>query len=81
MLQRCVRGSCQNLMAVLGALTLPLALSLGAVMAEEWPRARRLAALSRWLGATRRRRNIHICLFVTIMSISRYLNNITYLRG
>ncbi|XP_073948360.1 adenylate cyclase type 8-like [Choristoneura fumiferana] len=68
--QTVMHFNCQYLGMVLGVLSVPLALALAAALAEEWPRARRLAALSRWIGATRRRRNIHICLFVTIMSIS-----------
>ncbi|XP_048005531.1 adenylyl cyclase 78C-like [Leguminivora glycinivorella] len=68
--QTTMHYNCWKLMAALGAVTALLALALLAAMGEELPRAPRLAALARWLGATRRRRNAHICTFVTVMSIS-----------
>ncbi|XP_061708848.1 adenylyl cyclase 78C-like isoform X3 [Cydia pomonella] len=68
--QTTMHYDCWQLVAALGAVTALLALALLAAMGEELPRAPRLGRLSRWLGATRRRRNLHICTFVTVMSIS-----------
>ncbi|CAH2069032.1 unnamed protein product, partial [Iphiclides podalirius] len=69
--QYVIHYNCWRLVATLGAMSIPLALSFGAVMAEEFPHAApRLARLSAALSRTRLRRNLHICCFVTIMSIS-----------
>ncbi|XP_013148443.1 PREDICTED: adenylate cyclase type 8 [Papilio polytes] len=69
--QYVIHFNCWRLVATLGIMTAPLVLSFCLVMAEEFPGvAPRLARASAALGRTRLRRNLHICCFVTIMSIS-----------
>ncbi|XP_045507175.1 adenylyl cyclase 78C-like isoform X2 [Colias croceus] len=62
--------NCLLLVAVLLAMSVPLALSFALVMAEEFTSTSRLARASAALSGNRARRNMHICCFVTIMSIS-----------
>ncbi|KPJ17814.1 Adenylate cyclase type 8 [Papilio machaon] len=69
--QYVIHFNCWKLVAILGVMTVPLALSFCLVMAEEFPGvAPRVARVSAALGRSRLRRNLHICGFVTIMSIS-----------
>ncbi|XP_028163982.1 adenylyl cyclase 78C-like [Ostrinia furnacalis] len=63
--------NCMEIVIILAAMTIPLSAAFVSVMAEEFPGAcPRLASVSAALGGSRLRRDIHICLFVTIMSIS-----------
>ncbi|XP_038208484.1 adenylyl cyclase 78C [Zerene cesonia] len=62
--------NCLALVAALVALSAPLALSFALVMAEEFRAAPRLARASAALSGSRARRNLYICCFVTIMSLS-----------
>ncbi|CAH2099493.1 unnamed protein product [Euphydryas editha] len=66
-----IHYNCWILVIILVVMTIPLTLSFFVVMAEEFPVALpRLANFSAALSADRIRRNVHICCFVTIMSIS-----------
>ncbi|XP_045457091.1 adenylyl cyclase 78C-like [Melitaea cinxia] len=66
-----VHYNCWILLIILAGMTVSLTLSFFVVMAEEFPVALpRLANFSAALSADRIRRNVHICCFVTIMSIS-----------
>ncbi|KAL0849797.1 hypothetical protein ABMA28_011740 [Loxostege sticticalis] len=63
--------NCIETVIVLAVMTIPLSLSFLTVMAEEFPRVfTHLARVSAKISGSRIRRDIHICLFVTIMSIS-----------
>ncbi|CAH0722953.1 unnamed protein product, partial [Brenthis ino] len=63
--------NCWLLVITLLVMTVALALSFVVVMAEEFPHAMpRLANFSAKISGNRTRRNVHICCFVTIMSIS-----------
>ncbi|KAJ0181433.1 hypothetical protein K1T71_003518 [Dendrolimus kikuchii] len=67
-----IHYNCWNLMIVLMVMTVPLMMSFGLVMVEEYPSCSpQLARFSKALSSTRMRRNAHICCFITIMSISR----------
>ncbi|CAG9576192.1 unnamed protein product [Danaus chrysippus] len=69
--QYIIHFNCWVLVVTLMAMTIPLVLSFVVVMAEEFPRALPLLTrLSAALSGNRFRRNLHICCFVTIMSIS-----------
>ncbi|XP_023954862.2 adenylyl cyclase 78C [Bicyclus anynana] len=66
-----IHYNCWLLVVILMIMTIPLALSFLLVMAEEFQQAvPRLAKLSAAVSGDRLRRNVHICCFVTIMSIS-----------
>ncbi|XP_047507401.1 adenylyl cyclase 78C [Pieris napi] len=63
--------NCIWLVVVLLVMTIPLVMSFVLVMAEEFPNyLPRLTKMSAALSGNRVRRNVHICCFVTIMSIS-----------
>ncbi|XP_072935592.1 adenylyl cyclase 78C [Epargyreus clarus] len=69
--QAVIHFNCWYLVIVLMVMTIPLMISFLVVMAEEFPNALPcLAKFSAKLSASRMRRNLHICCFVTIMSIS-----------
>ncbi|XP_052753771.1 adenylyl cyclase 78C [Galleria mellonella] len=62
---------CTTLMVLLAVMTIPLMMSFVMVMAEEFPTVfTHLKVVSSRLSNSRVRRDIHICCFVTIMSIS-----------
>ncbi|XP_039765550.1 adenylyl cyclase 78C-like isoform X2 [Pararge aegeria] len=66
-----IHYNCWLLVVILMIMTIPLALSFLLLMAEEFQEAvPRLAKLSAAVSGDRFRRNVHICCFVTIMSIS-----------
>ncbi|XP_050684588.1 adenylyl cyclase 78C-like [Leptidea sinapis] len=69
--QYTIHYNCCFLLIIMLVMTIPLALSFVLVMAEEFPeKIPRLANMSAALSGSRVRRNVHICCFVTIMSIS-----------
>ncbi|KOB67681.1 putative Adenylate cyclase type, partial [Operophtera brumata] len=69
--QTVMHCNCTRLIIVLSVMTVPLLLSFIFVMLEEFPAVMpRLFKLSSALSGTRLRRDVYICCFVTIMSIS-----------
>ncbi|XP_012552810.2 adenylyl cyclase 78C isoform X2 [Bombyx mori] len=69
--QAVIHYNCWILMIILANMTIPLVISFVLVMMEEFPRlSPRLAKFSAALSATTLRRNIHICCFIMIMSVS-----------
>ncbi|KAG6458403.1 hypothetical protein O3G_MSEX010838 [Manduca sexta] len=72
--QSIIHYNCTRLLIVLAIMTVPLTLSFLLVMLEEFKvPLPRLVRFSTALSSTRMRRNLHICCFVTIMSISSVL--------
>ncbi|XP_059049093.1 adenylyl cyclase 78C [Achroia grisella] len=69
--QTVMHYNCTTLMVLLAVMTIPLLMSFLMVMAEEFPSVfPHLKVVSSRLSNSRVRRDIHICCFVTIMSIS-----------
>ncbi|XP_034823896.2 adenylyl cyclase 78C-like isoform X1 [Maniola hyperantus] len=68
-----IHYNCWLLVVILMIMTVPLALSFLLAMAEEFEACQglpRLSTLSKAISRDRLRRNVHICCFITIMSIS-----------
>ncbi|XP_063890989.1 adenylyl cyclase 78C isoform X2 [Helicoverpa armigera] len=69
--QSLVHYNCQYLVMILLLMTIPFTLSFILVMIEEFPGILpRLTKISAYLSSTRTIRNVHICCFITAMSIS-----------
>ncbi|PZC77647.1 hypothetical protein B5X24_HaOG203091 [Helicoverpa armigera] len=69
--QSLVHYNCQYLVMILMLMTIPFTLSFILVMIEEFPGILpRLTKISAYLSSTRTIRNVHICCFITAMSIS-----------
>ncbi|CAG9782710.1 unnamed protein product [Diatraea saccharalis] len=69
--QSIMHFNCTPLMIILSVMTLLLFISFVVVMAEEFPwLCPRLAKFSAKLNSSRLHRDIHICMFITVMSIS-----------
>ncbi|KAM3960148.1 adenylyl cyclase 78C [Aphomia sociella] len=69
--QSVMHYNCTTLVVLLAVMTIPLMLSFIMVMAEEFPALfPLLKSVSARLSNSRVRRDIHICCFVTIMSLS-----------
>ncbi|KAJ8733731.1 hypothetical protein PYW07_014282 [Mythimna separata] len=69
--QSLVHYNCKYLVVILLSMTVPFTLSFVLVMLEEFPGILpRLSKVSAYLSSTRTIRNIHICCFITAMSIS-----------
>ncbi|XP_049887711.1 adenylyl cyclase 78C [Pectinophora gossypiella] len=63
--------NCWRLVVALAVMTIPLTLSFVVVMMEEFPGILpRLVKLSAWVSGSRMRRSMHICVYITVMSIS-----------
>ncbi|KAL4721337.1 hypothetical protein ACJJTC_011623, partial [Scirpophaga incertulas] len=70
-IQTTMHFNCTPLMIVLSVMSLFLTVSFLVVLAEEFPRVLpHLARLSERLNSSRIQRDIHICMFVTVMAIS-----------
>ncbi|KAF9795931.1 hypothetical protein SFRURICE_019143 [Spodoptera frugiperda] len=69
--QSLVHYNCHYLVIILAAMTVPFTLSFVLVMLEEFPGVLpRLSKVSAYLSSTRTIKNIHICCFITAMSLS-----------
>lgn len=66
--------SCENLIIVLMVMTVPLTLSFVLVMLEEFPSVHKyLYRISTRFNKMHLLKIVHICCFILIMSITRYV--------
>ncbi|KAG7304246.1 hypothetical protein JYU34_011184 [Plutella xylostella] len=66
-----IHYNCKFLVLILLLMTVPLALSFTIIMLEEFNvKLPKLKMVSSWISGSRMRRSVHICTFITVMSIS-----------